>query len=429
MFNSSRQNLYIGFTKNKKIRLSEFIYLVAFSIYLINVVLYSTMFNVHMNNKIVSISNIFVILIIVVKIFLFDEYTIKQLIAILLLSISIITCYFTSDYKTLLYLALFIIGAKGVSFKKIVKVYFYITAAIVIIAMISVKLGIIEHIISQRDGKPRYAFGSIYCTDFASHIFYLVASYCYIKYEKLSIIHTVIFSLLGIFTYYYNGARLDSACIFIVSVFSLYIIRKKKLRKNTNNNLSINPFFKLLLIFSVPLYAVISIVTTIIYNASNAKMNYLDGLLSARLTLGQIGIIKYGFKLFGQKIIMVGNGGTNEIVTDYFFIDCSYLYIALQYGTIILALLCIYYVFYNQKRIKNGDTLTPIIILFIAINSIVAHHFTDIAYNPFILIFFTSMESDMAIINEKTKTALKSLASSAIGTSEVSRKQLRSQVS
>lgn len=413
MLHSSKRRFYIEFTKSKKVELSEFIYLIALSIYLINAVLYTTMFYVRMNTNIMSICNVLAISIILLKIFLFDEYSVNQLLEIVLLAISGIASYFVSDYREVIYLVFFIIGAKGVSFQKIVKVHIIIIVSIMIIAMISVRFGVIEHIIYIREEKPRYAFGSIYCTDFASHIFYLVVSYCYIKYKELSIRHTVVFLLLAGITYYYNGARLDSTCIFIMSIFSLYCVMNKKIGKDIKNNLSINKLFKVLLIFSVPLFAIISIIVTMKFDDSDAIMHLLNESLSGRLGIGKIGITNYGFKWLGQKIVMIGNGGTNNsISTDYFFIDCSYLYVALQYGTLILVLLCAYYIFYNNKRIKNGDFLTPMIILVIAVNSMVEHHFTDVAYNPFILIFLASIESEIPIIRERTRIYIGALGDS-----------------
>ena len=105
-----------------------------------------------------------------------------------------------------------------------------------------------------------------------------------------------------------------------------------------------------------------------------------------------MGIQKYGIKLFGQPVEMVGNGGTSGVSKNYFFIDCSYLYTALRYGLLVLVIFCIYFVAINYKMMKRKNIFFTIVVAFIAINSMVAHHFIDIAYNPFLLSFFAFIE-------------------------------------
>lgn len=387
-----KPNISIKITENIKIKLSELLYLTGFSIYTALAVLQTTMFNVYINNEISKMIRIFFITIVIVKILLFDAYNKKQLLLIFLISISYIGCWLKNDYSLILDLVFLIIGSNNISLKKIVKMHFYISMIITILAIIAVNLGIIEHIIYYRNGMARYAFGSIYCTDFAARIFYLIVSYCYIKFSKLSNFNILVFMLLGGFVFYYSDARLDSLSIFITSIIFLYIIMKRNL--NTNINLFNNFIIKSILIFSVPLCAIFSIILTNMYSLSNNKMVLLNQILSRRLYLGKMGINMYGFKLLGQKITMIGHGGTNGQTDNYFFIDCSYLNIALRFGIIILIILCSYCVIINKKCFKNKEPLIPIIISIIAINSLVAHHFIDIAYNPFIIALFATIESN-----------------------------------
>ena len=56
--------------------------------------------------------------------------------------------------------------------------------------------------------------------------------------------------------------------------------------------------------------AAFSIIMSMIYDDKNKFMLFLNKLVSSRLRLSKKGIDKYGFSFFGQKIDMVGNGGT-----------------------------------------------------------------------------------------------------------------------
>ena len=55
---------------------------------------------------------------------------------------------------------------------------------------------------------------------------------------------------------------------------------------------------------------------------------------------------------------------------------------------------------YDNFKLKNGEIVIPILIMLIAINSMVAHHFTDIVYNVFILCFFANIDIDFRKDNE-----------------------------
>lgn len=391
MKKSTNCNLYVQLTKNLKLLVPELLYFLSFSIYLINAMLNTTMFNVYLSNGIKKVCLLVSIFLILFKILIFDRYSIKNIIYIGILFIIMLVAGILSGYKNLLLLALLIVGAKDVSFKRIIKIYLTITISITIIAMIAVKFGVIEHIIYYRNGKARYSFGSIYCTDFAAHIFYIIVSYCYVKGMKIGMHNIVIFIICGMFVYKYAGARLDAISIFVVCIYYIYILFKQRFRKNSGK-IKLNWFMKFVMVFSVPVSAFISIFITNIYSSANYNLVKLNSILSNRLSYGKRGIDEYGFKLFGQQVAMNGNGGTNRIIENYFFIDSSYLYIALRYGIMILMLFCIYFIFLNKRMIKENNFIIPIIVMFIAINSIVAHHFTDVAYNPFILCLFAKID-------------------------------------
>lgn len=390
----SKNELYIRINSSKKIKASEAIFILALSIYLINQMMYTTMFYVYMKNGVTTLINIVALCLIVFKITILDKYSLKSLALIGILFIFSNLAFLKSGYKELFYLSIFVIGVKDVDFKKICKVYLYIGVLITIAAMIAVKLNIIEHIVYSRNDKFRYSFGSVYPTDFAARIFFLCATYSYLKNEKLNLTDSIIFILIGSFTMYFCDARLDSISIFILSILpiiSINIYNKKKY---------IGRVVKYILVLAVPVSAILSIVITNMYSPNNSFTVFLNQVFTGRLGQGKRGILEYGFSLFGQKVDMIGNGGVNGGVTNYFFIDSSYLYIALKYGVIMLFLICIYYLFFIRKRLKKGDILLPVLIVIVGINSIIAHHLIDIAYNPFVLVFFSS------IYNTRSKTLI-----------------------
>lgn len=358
------------------------LYLTALAVYLIYVFLQTTMFYTIIPSDLYLLVRIIAAVLICLKVIAYDGYTKKQLILSGIFMASIIISWRVSDYSNIVDIAMLILGAKNVPLKRIVKIYFVVGLSLLIITIISAKLGIIQNLVYYQGTRIRNSFGAIYPTDFAAHVFYLALSYWYIKGRRLKIIEYITFLLLAVFLLIYCDARLDAfSMILTILAGILFSLKKSK---------NLGRVMRFFLSFSVPICAVVFIGITVAYSTSNKLLVQLNTLLSYRLSLGKSGIEQYGFSLFGQQIKMNGWGGLtgfNQGFTKYFFIDSSYLRIALLYGSILLIFLCVVFVFFCRSRIKNGDILLPIIIALIAINSMVAHHLIDVAYNPFILSF------------------------------------------
>ena len=144
-------------------------------------------------------------------------------------------------------------------------------------------------------------------------------------------------------------------------------------------------------VFFTPCAAVLMTILTLVYSSSNSIMDKLNHALSGRLDLGHRAFSDIGVTLFGQEVKWVGMGNhTNDMVPEgYNFVDCSYLNILFTFG-IILALAAIAaHAFLAYKNRK--DLRFVLVIAFISLNCIVAHHFTELAYNPFWAAMFAAM--------------------------------------
>lgn len=385
MLNSYIENIYDNLNSKVKMELSDLIYYIAYFLYLTKMVITTTMINDHLSRIVTLPITLISLGLLFIKILLLNKYSKKNFVIMGILALCAGFTYINSTYNDLIYLALFIIGANNVSFKIIVKIFLSVRVSILLIAMMAAKFGLIENVIFVRAGRVRQSFGSIYPTDFAAGVFFIALAYLYIKSEKLKIRDVILFVALGMGIYYFCDARLDSLCIFGIAIYALFkIVYNRDKRK-------INKYINIALSSSIIICAVFSIIISIIYNNSNRIMLFLNKLLSNRLELSKRGIDKYGFSLFGQKVDMVGNGGSSVKPSDYFFIDSSYLFVSLRYGMIALIIFCILFTIYVKRTIDLGEITIAVIIMAIAINSIVAHRLLDIAYNPFLLVFFAKI--------------------------------------
>ena len=124
---------------------------------------------------------------------------------------------------------------------------------------------------------------------------------------------------------------------------------------------------------------------SILYSPYNSIFVRLNNLLNNRLYYSNKGIDIFGMSLWGQYIPMRGNGGTTEAVSNYFFLDSSYIYILLQYGILILLTILVCWFLITFKAARQNDIEMLFAVALIAVQCIVEHHMLSIVYNPFLM--------------------------------------------
>ena len=140
---------------------------------------------------------------------------------------------------------------------------------------------------------------------------------------------------------------------------------------------------------SLPLATIISLTACRLYQPGGAWKE-IDDWSSHRLSIGSQIFSDYDIKLFGQTIEMQGNGrgGFNRFVENakYNFIDISYQSVLMLYGLVFFILTLGFYMLTVWRH--RRDIYLMLCILLVAFNCMFAHHLTEIAYIPFIMLAF-----------------------------------------
>lgn len=375
----------MSYILKKTVSLNELFFLIAYLPFLFISILKRTTFNTYINNDLLDMTRILMLIFVIIKSIFFVKYSIKSIIFYVTIISILGISYFSSSYSNLLEIAILLLGAKGVELKKIIKYYFIVASSIIVIAFLASNIGLIENLQFVRpDGKIRNSFGVIYVTDFAAYIFFVVLSWCYFKNRKLGFTSKVFIILLSFFIFIFCDARLDTICLLLV-VLVFGLLQKYNFKSK---------FINVILQYCFTICTIISISLTYFYynNSNNSFIIFLNSLLNQRLKYGAIGIEKYGFSLFGNYIEMRGLGGTTGEINNYFYIDSSYLQIGLKYGLVLLIVLNIIYAICCSIYIREKNIKLLLILMLISINSIIAHHFMDITYNPFIFMLIKLIE-------------------------------------
>lgn len=377
----------------------ETVYLVIFAGYVAFFFLGTTMFEInwpeHFYTDLCTILTGFIL----VRLAYSQKCKIQDVVFILGLYVLFQMAYKRNGYEEYIYLLLLIIGAKDISFKKIIKVYTATTLLLLVGTVICSLTGQVENLRYIQEGRrTRYAFGVNYPTDFSAHIFYLILCWAFLRGKKITYGELGVFTILGGLVYWFCDARMNTICILGSTViFAIHKVLVKKAEQK-KKIYYMHKGISALLIGSGTICASVMIWLTMLYSSENPLISFLDKALSSRLRLGKKGIDIFGFTLWGQRIPMIGLGSTTEDVDYYFFLDSSYIYILLQFGLLMLTSILFVWLCIGIKSYSNQQWILLWIIALTAVQCMVEHHMLSIAYNP----FWMALLADLSI-RETTK--------------------------
>ncbi|KRL26174.1 oligosaccharide repeat unit polymerase Wzy [Limosilactobacillus frumenti DSM 13145] len=366
------------------------IYEVAFSIYfIITFFLTSTYTDYIPSHSLHELSFIPLVMVLFKIIILdFNEHK-RWCINILLLALLVI-CWRKSGEFILFPMGIFVLGAHGVSMRRIIYLYFVLGTVMLSFAFFTSLLGLTKNLIFYRGGSHsiRQSFGIIYPTDFAAHVLFLVLAYCYLHFGRIGWVDNIAFLALAVGVERFCDARLGAGAI-ILTVPIIWIGQLARQHHLWARTIAI--FYWILPIIA----GYITVLTAYLYHPNNASMEKLNSLLSGRLYFGHLAFIKYHLTLFGQKVVENGFGGNaghhlanSNDSSSYFYIDSSFLRIIILYGIIMFILILLALSAISWLSIRQEDFALASILVIVTISAVVEQRLIDITYNPFLLALF-----------------------------------------
>ncbi|WP_143461865.1 hypothetical protein [Levilactobacillus enshiensis] len=364
-------------------RLSLGIYYLGTVLYLVYTFLQTTLFSAVVPNAVFSLAKYLCLAIFVVRILTnrYDERQVLLLFGGLLLAVLI---YQNSGDTSIVVLMLFLLSSLNCRSRIIVEIYFWTALALIAVTIGSALVGVIDNYHYQVNGSVRYAFGFLYSTDFAAHIFYLCLAYVYIRGRQLRKLEFFIPVVLAALVFLLTRAKLDTALLILILLAAMDYRRL--------SNQQMKKFDRWLYLFPV-LMAALSIGASWLFTPTNGILVKIDDFFTHRLAMGHLALYEYPLRWFGQYVFQQGSGGltfptgltTTGTNLAYFFIDSSYIKVLLSFGIVFLGL----YLFGMSHAIRfnvaHQAYLLPLVLVIVCISSIIDHHLLDIAYNPFVV--------------------------------------------
>lgn len=382
----------------------ENVYLIIYGVIVAHDFLDATMFRIQWPPKF-GLVLYFAIMVYTLAMLCFNnKYTKKELICAGVVLAAFVIAAVAGDNSFLFEVGFLIVGAKNIHFDRILKVFFGVSLVILAAAMICSQAGMIENLVypSVRGGV-RQCFGTIYPTDFAAHIFYMAMAALCMNNRRIHIADIVIVGALGVFVYkacsaFTGTMTLGLAAIgmIVVMIVQRRLEQKEKL-EGTDAPLGWwNGILRFLTLAPV-FFAALFIGMVHLYRPESAFWAKLDQILSLRLSVSAEGTANYAYRLFGQHVEEFGNGRSIETREHYFFLDDSYLRMALIYGIVILIVALLMMIIIANRAVRYQRCMLYLAMLLIALHCFMEQHLLEMAFNPFILGMFADMDRERTI--------------------------------
>lgn len=380
------------FEKGKKriYQVTEILYLMLLAIYFAYGMLSCSMFQLGFDFY-EKMNKILLIVVLVKTLFSFEQFK-KHWLGIVFVYVAFASCYIHCEYDDFVFIPLFIVGAMNVPYKKILKLFFWVSFFVLLISVAGAMSGCVHNLTYDKNSQLRYSMGMCYPTDFSAMVLFSTFAFWVCYGESKEIAMVIIFAIETIVFYKLCFAWCSSMVAGLAGVLALhhYSVRKwnngEYCRKITN----ILSFIK---VMAFPIAATIMLSLTALYGTGNRLFVKLDLILSNRLRLGYEAFDKYGIRLFGSSFRMIGMGWADrpraELEAIYNFVDSSYCMVLVRYGILVfLAMGCIH-IMVSLRAKKNNPILLTVMAL-MALQCMIEHHLTELWYNPFMLLAFVT---------------------------------------
>jgi hypothetical protein len=248
-------------------------------------------------------------------------------------------------------------------------------------------------------------------TDFASHYFWMLAAYLWIRAKKITWGEIFAIGAFDVLIYSFTGSNTTLIGISLLLSFAVFlkicaIFKKNKLFSNDSKSplktcaSGINSLLAFCFRYSFVVFAIFSIALAVLYNVGNPILYRLNGMLHLRVSLGHKTFAEYGVHLFAPEIPIYGAYSSAD--GYYNFLDCSYIVLLLLNG--ILPLL-FYLISMTVVQLRQKKYFLGIAILAVcALVCIEEHHLSEIPSNFFLVLLFADMCIDKKVSDYEPST-------------------------
>lgn len=382
--NNKVEERWINSSYEFKCNLSEIFFLGIFAVWLILTYSWTTMAHIPWPPFFYFCVQIGIGLVVLFRYMVMKTSDIKKILFILLVIGSFIIARRYSGVDALLETGFLIAGANDIDYRKILKVYLIVEISMTICTMIAGYTGVITNLVYHRGEQVRMSFGFVYPTDFAAGIIFMVTAWVVLRQVRCTWIEIGLMIISVVLFEKYCDVRNSEIVMMILSICVVYLKIRNKLAAKKGKGYIPSLLLKILCLVAPYGLAGFMILVSRFYRPDIEWMAKLNTLFSTRLSLGKEVFDRYDIQIWGQDIPMRGNGGSTEVVADYFFIDSSYVNILMRLGLVAFILVMLIISIIMIKSLNHPYMLMAMAI--VCIHSVMEHHMFEVYYDVFLML-------------------------------------------
>lgn len=382
--NNKVEERWINSSYEFKCNLSEIFFLGIFAVWLILTYSWTTMAHIPWPPFFYFCVQIGIGLVVLFRYMVMRTSDIKKILFILLVIGSFIIARRYSGVDALLETGFLIAGANDIDYRKILKVYLIVEIPTTICTMIAGYTGVITDLVYHRGEQVRMSFGFVYPTDFAAGIIFMVTAWGVLRQVRCTWIEIGLMIISVVLFEKYCDVRNSEIVMMILIICVVYLKIRNKLAAKKGKEYTPSLLLKILCLVAPYGLAGFMILVARFYRPDIEWMAKLNTLFSTRLSLGKEVFDRYDIQIWGQDIPMRGNGGSTEVVADYFFIDSSYVNILMRLGLVAFILVMLIISIIMIKSLNHPYMLMAMAI--VCIHSVMEHHMFEVYYDVFLML-------------------------------------------
>ena len=382
--NNKVEERWINSSYEFKCNLSEIFFLGIFAVWLILTYSWTTMAHIPWPPFFYFCVQIGIGLVVLFRYMVMRTSDIKKILFILLVIGSFIIARRYSGVDALLETGFLIAGANDIDYRKILKVYLIVEIPTTICTMIAGYTGVITDLVYHRGEQVRMSFGFVYPTDFAAGIIFMVTAWVVLRQVRCTWIEIGLMIISVVLFEKYCDVRNSEIVMMILIICVVYLKIRNKLAAKKGKEYTPSLLLKILCLVAPYGLAGFMILVSRFYRPDIEWMAKLNTLFSTRLSLGKEVFDRYDIQIWGQDIPMRGNGGSTEVVADYFFIDSSYVNILMRLGPVAFILVMLIISIIMIKSLNHPYMLMAMAI--VCIHSVMEHHMFEVYYDVFLML-------------------------------------------
>ncbi len=328
-----------------------------------------------------NIVNWLVFILLMVQIIFMQSYKKKELMIIILITLPVTISTGLSGNRSLLSVWMFIVGAKEVSFDRIIKIAYRILQIMIPLVVFLRMLRIIDDYMIMRGSIQRFSLGFSHPNQLGLRIFQLTLCYCYINRAKLSLLSCCKIVFAIVFTIIIPNSQ--TAYISLIVFLILILIYKYM---ENQRHIFTEIFAKSLLVGALALNT-ISIVLAYIDVNKNAILSQIDKWMSVRFSWCHKVWQIYGISFWGQKVYVLGEETKILGIGNRLWLDNAYVTILLRYGILVFLITSFTYIYLIGSMAIRKEYILVVILFLYALYGLMENGLFMLSHNIFLLAF------------------------------------------